>query len=80
VDQITARFQAGDRAGAVAAVPDEMVDEIAVVGDAAHVRAEVARREAAGVSMLLVGCRDAAHVRELGDLLLAEPSLPGAAS
>jgi F420-dependent oxidoreductase-like protein len=82
VDQIMTRFQAGDRAGAVAAVPDEMVDEIAVVGDAAHVRAEVSRREAAGVSMLLVGCRDAAHVRELGDLLLTapsrEPSLPGA--
>jgi F420-dependent oxidoreductase-like protein len=82
VDQIMTRFQAGDRAGAVAAVPDEMVDEIAVVGDAAHVRAEVARREAAGVSMLLVGCRDAAHVRRLGDLLLTEPSrepsLPGA--
>jgi hypothetical protein len=45
------------------------VDEIAVVGDAGHVRAEVARREAAGVSTLLVGCRDAAHVRELAGLL-----------
>jgi hypothetical protein len=31
-----------------------LVDEIAIVGDAERVRAEVARREAAGVSMLLV--------------------------
>jgi F420-dependent oxidoreductase-like protein len=79
VDEISRRFLAGDRVGAVAAVPDELVDEVAVVGDAGQVRAEVERREASGVSMLLVGCRDAAHVRELGDVLLAAPSLPGTA-
>ena len=74
VEQITTRFLAGDRGGAAAAVPDEMVDEIAVVGDAAQVRAEVARREAAGVSMLLVGGRDVAHVHQLGALLAGEPA------
>jgi F420-dependent oxidoreductase-like protein len=79
VDEISHKFQTGDRAGAVAAVPDEMVDEIAVVGDADHVRAEVARREAAGVSMLLVGCRDVAQVHQLGELLLREPAAPGPA-
>jgi F420-dependent oxidoreductase-like protein len=76
VDDITSRFLAGDRAGAVAAVPDELVDEIAVVGDADHVRAEVARREAAGVSMLLVGCRDAAHVRQVAEVVPRGPGLP----
>ena len=75
VDDITQRFLAGDRAGAVAAVPDEMVDEIAVIGDVEHVRSEVARREAAGVSMLLVGCRDVAHVRSLGEVLLGASPL-----
>ena len=79
VDEIGAKFLAGDRVGAVAAVPDEMVDEIAVIGDAAHVRREVDRRAAAGVSMLLVGCRDAAHVHELGALLLggSAPAVSG---
>jgi F420-dependent oxidoreductase-like protein len=74
VDEIGAKFQSGDRAGAVAAVPDEMVDEIAVIGDAEHVRREVARREQAGVSMLLVGCRDVAHVHQLGALLAGDPA------
>jgi F420-dependent oxidoreductase-like protein len=69
VDRIVAEAAAGRWADAVAGVPDELVDEIAIVGDAERVRAEVARREAAGVSMLLVGCRDVAHVQILADTL-----------
>jgi F420-dependent oxidoreductase-like protein len=69
VDEIVALSDAGRWPAAVAAVPDELVDEVAIVGDAAHVRAEVARREAAGVSMLLVGCRDVAAVKALGALV-----------
>jgi F420-dependent oxidoreductase-like protein len=80
VDEITAKFLGGDRAGAVAAVPDELVAEIYVVGDADHVRAEVARREAAGVATLLVGCRDVAQVRELAAVLGTAPGAAGAAT
>jgi F420-dependent oxidoreductase-like protein len=69
VTRITELFRAGDRMGAMAAVPDELVDEVAIVGDADYVREQVARREAAGVSMLLVGCRDAAQVHELAKTL-----------
>jgi alkanesulfonate monooxygenase SsuD/methylene tetrahydromethanopterin reductase-like flavin-dependent oxidoreductase (luciferase family) len=72
VARITELFLAGRRAEAVAAVPDALVDEVSIVGTADHVRSEVARREAAGVSMLLVGCRDVAQVRALGALLLAD--------
>jgi F420-dependent oxidoreductase-like protein len=39
----------GRWADAVEAVPDELVDETAIIGDADRVRAEVARREAAGI-------------------------------
>ncbi|MFI7589786.1 LLM class F420-dependent oxidoreductase [Spongisporangium articulatum] len=69
VDEITARFRAGDRAGAAGAVPDELVDEIAVIGDEAHVRAGIAAREAAGVSMLLVGCRTVEQIEALGRIV-----------
>lgn len=69
VEEIGARFRAGDRSGAVAAVPDEMVDEIAVVGAGDYVREQVRRREQAGVSMLLVGCRDVASLRRLAGVL-----------
>jgi F420-dependent oxidoreductase-like protein len=70
VDRIVAAVGAGRWADALAAVPDELVDEVAIVGDAERVRTEVARREAAGVSMLLVHCRDVAHLHSLADTLV----------
>jgi F420-dependent oxidoreductase-like protein len=73
VEEVGARFRAGDRAGAVQAVPDELVDELSIIGDADRVRAEVARREKAGVDLLLVGCRDADHVATLATTLLSGP-------
>ncbi len=79
VARITAAADAGRWDDAVEAVPDELVDEIAIVGDAKRVRAEVARREEAGVSMLLMSCRDVAQVHllaeTLDDTLGGEPPL-----
>ncbi len=49
VDEVRARHAAGDRDGAVAAVSDEMVDAIDVVGDADLVRSTVLAYAAAGV-------------------------------
>jgi F420-dependent oxidoreductase-like protein len=69
VAEIVAASAEGRWHEAVDAVPDELVDEVAIVGDADRVRAEVARREEAGVSMLLVGCRDVAHIQSLADTL-----------
>lgn len=60
-------FQSGRKAEAAQAVPDELVAEITIVGSAEHVRAEVARWEAAGVTMLLVGCRDVASIKAVSD-------------
>jgi probable F420-dependent oxidoreductase len=45
---------AGDRAGALAAVSDEMIDGIDVVGDAAHVRAAVDGYRDGGVDVPIV--------------------------
>lgn len=69
VAEIGRLFQAGRREDAVRAVPDELVAEVAVIGSAAQVRAEVDRWEGAGVSTLLVGCREVAQVRELASAL-----------
>lgn len=62
-------FRAGRREDAAAAVPDELVADIAIIGTADEVRAGVARWEAAGVDMLIVGCQDAEQVRTLAGAL-----------
>ncbi|MGA9873606.1 MAG: LLM class F420-dependent oxidoreductase [Rhodococcus sp. (in: high G+C Gram-positive bacteria)] len=70
VAEIGRLFQAGRKEEAAAVVPDEMVAETMIVGDAARVRSEVARWADAGVTMLLVTARDVDQVRELKSLLI----------
>jgi len=65
VAEIGALFLAGRRDGAAAAVPDELVEDTAIIGTAEQVRAGMARWRAAGVDMLIVGCRDAAQLEAL---------------
>ncbi|MFD4637986.1 LLM class F420-dependent oxidoreductase [Lentzea sp. NPDC058436] len=60
-------FQAGRKDEAARVVPDELVAEISIVGDAEHVREEVRRWEKAGVTTLLVGCRDVASIKALSE-------------
>ena len=62
VDEVTQLFRTGRKDEAARAIPDEMVDETMIIGSAEHVRTEVARWEAAGVTTMLVTCRDAAQV------------------
>ena len=54
VQAIRAAHRAGDRAGALAAVPDEMVDAINVVGDEALVRDTISAYRQAGVDVPVV--------------------------
>jgi F420-dependent oxidoreductase-like protein len=65
VAEIGALFLAGRREEAAAAVPDELVADTAIIGTAEQVRAGMARWQAAGVDMLIVGCRDAAQLEAL---------------
>lgn len=60
-------FQAGRKDEAAQAVPDELVSEITIVGTAEQVREEVGRWEAAGVTQLLVGCRDVASIKAVAE-------------
>jgi F420-dependent oxidoreductase-like protein len=53
-DEVQQRFQDGDRAGAFAAMPDEIVEATSLVGTEAEVAARVERFQAAGIDRLIV--------------------------
>ena len=68
VAEIGQLFRAGRKAEAAAVVPDAMVTETMIIGNAAQVRAELDVWEAAGVTMLLVTCGDVEQVRLLSEI------------
>ena len=69
VEEIGALFRSGRKEDAARAVPKELVEEIAIIGSPGRVRGRIAEWEAAGVTMLLVSCRDAGQVRALADVV-----------
>lgn len=69
VEEIGRLFLSGRKEEAAALVPDEMVAETMIIGNADHVRGEVKRWEDAGVTMLLVTADSVARIHELGALL-----------
>ncbi|MGW6335659.1 LLM class F420-dependent oxidoreductase [Nocardia rhamnosiphila] len=69
VDEIGTLFQAGHKAEAAAAVPDELVLETAIIGNETQVREQIAVWEAAGVTMLLVSVPDVAQLKRLAPLV-----------
>ena len=62
-------FQAGRKAEAVAAVPDEMVRETMLLGTADEVRSQIGDWEACGVTTLMVTARDVPTIEALGTLV-----------
>ena len=54
VEEVRARHRAGDRAGALAAVSDDMVDGIDIMGDEAGIRAAVKSYVDAGVEVPII--------------------------
>ncbi|MFI5715305.1 LLM class F420-dependent oxidoreductase [Nocardia sp. NPDC051750] len=69
VDEIGTLFQAGKKAEAAAAVPDELVLETAIIGNKAQVREQIGVWEAAGVTMLLVSVPDVEQLKRLAPLV-----------
>lgn len=69
VDEIERRYADGERERAAAAIPDEMIDDIAIIGSAEHVRNRVVEWERAGVDALLVGCRDPEQIAAISAAL-----------
>ncbi|WP_280414522.1 LLM class F420-dependent oxidoreductase [Nocardia carnea] len=69
VDEIGTLFQAGKKAEAAAAVPDELVLETAIIGNEEQVREQIGVWEASGVTMLLVSVPDVDQLKRLAPLL-----------
>ncbi|MBJ7337581.1 LLM class F420-dependent oxidoreductase [Mycolicibacterium sp.] len=69
VDAVTALFRENRKADAAAAIPDELVDDSAIVGDLDFVRAQLVAWEAAGVTTMVVTVDSPEQPEELGALL-----------
>ena len=69
VDEVTTLFRTGRKDEAAKAVPDELVDDSAIVGDVDYVRKQIAAWEASGVTMMVIGARSVEQIREAAALL-----------
>jgi len=69
VEDVTKLFRSGQKEKAAEIIPDELVDDAAIVGDVDHVRRQIAVWEAAGVTMMVIGARSPEQIRELAALL-----------
>ena len=63
-------YLAGRKDEATAAVPDELVDALHIIGDKGKVRERVAEWEESGVTSLLLTCRSPEEVREVAEVVL----------
>ena len=69
VDDVTKLFRSDRKDEAARVIPDELVDDAAIVGDIDYVRKQVAAWEAVGVTMMVVTGRNAEQIRELATLV-----------
>ncbi|SEM18905.1 MULTISPECIES: LLM class F420-dependent oxidoreductase [Rhodococcus] len=65
VKEIGKLFLSGRKEEAAAIVPDQMVTDTMIIGNVDEVRTQVKQWEEAGVTMLLVTCRNVEHMRQL---------------
>ena len=69
VDDVTKLFRAGRKDEAAGVIPDELVEDAAIVGDVDYVRRQIGVWESAGVTMMVVSARSPEQIRELSALL-----------
>jgi alkanesulfonate monooxygenase SsuD/methylene tetrahydromethanopterin reductase-like flavin-dependent oxidoreductase (luciferase family) len=69
VDEVTSLFRSDRKDEAAKVLPDELVDDSAIVGDLDYVRKQIEVWEAAGVTMMVVTGRNADQIRELATLI-----------
>ena len=69
VDDVTRLFRSDRKDEAAKVIPDELVDDAAIVGDIDYVRKQVAAWEAVGVTMMVVNGRSPEHISELASLV-----------
>ena len=69
VDDVTALFRSDRKDEAAKIIPDELVDDSAIVGDLAYVQEQIKAWEAAGVTMMVIGASSAEQIRDLAGLV-----------
>jgi len=69
VDDVTKLFRADRNDEAAKVIPDDLVDDAAIVGDIDYVRKQVAAWEAVGVTMMVVAGRSPEQIREVATLV-----------
>lgn len=68
-DEVQELFLAGKREDATALIPDELVEDLHIIGDAGYVKERVAEWESTGVTTLLLSCRSADEINQVAELL-----------
>ena len=66
---VTKLFRSDRKDEAAKIIPDELVDDSAIVGDLAYVQEQIKAWEAAGVTMMVVGARSTEQIRDLAALV-----------
>ncbi|BBY45554.1 LLM class F420-dependent oxidoreductase [Mycolicibacterium celeriflavum] len=69
VDDVTKLFRSDRKDEAAKIIPDELVDDSAIVGDLAYVQEQIKAWEAAGVTMMVVGARSPEQIRDLAGIV-----------
>lgn len=69
VDEVTRLFRSDQKDKAAEIIPDELVDDAAIVGDIDYVRKQIKVWEAAGVTTMVVSGRSTEQVRDLAALI-----------
>ncbi|MEV3902874.1 LLM class F420-dependent oxidoreductase [Mycobacterium sp. NPDC050551] len=69
VDDVTRLFRSDRKDEAAKAIPDELVDDSAIVGDLAFVEEQIKAWEASGVTMMVIGARSTDQIRDLAALV-----------
>jgi F420-dependent oxidoreductase-like protein len=68
-DQVQKLYLDGEKDRATALIPDELVDDMHIIGTVGEVQERAAQWEVSGVTTLLVSCRSADEVRQIAEVL-----------
>ena len=69
-EQIQDLYLAGKKDEAMAAVPDELADEVALVGPKERIKDRLQAFEDSPITNLIVGARDRQHLEDMAELVL----------
>ena len=69
VDDVTKLFRNDRKDEAAKVIPDELVDDSAIVGNLDYVKEQIKAWEASGVTMMVVGARSVEQINQLAELV-----------